>query len=78
MMVLQEVVPVLDSAGTEGKKRKENLSFAGETSLPPPATLTSPQCLSVSDWHGPSYLSLNLDSRDSWRPYAEYMSIAPS
>jgi len=42
VIVLQEVVPVLDSAGTEGKKRKENLSFAGEPSPPPPARKYQP------------------------------------
>jgi len=41
-MVLQEVVPALDSVGTEGKKRKENLSFAGEPSPPPPARTYQP------------------------------------
>jgi len=37
VMVLQEVVLVPDSAGTEGKKKKENLSFAREPSPLPPA-----------------------------------------
>lgn len=64
-MVLQEVVPVPDSVGIEEKKRKENLSFVGSLVLHLLSALTNPQCLSLSNWHGSSYLSLNLDSRDS-------------
>ena len=35
VMVIQEVVPVPNSAGAEGKKKEENLSYAGDPSPPP-------------------------------------------
>ena len=42
MRVLQEVTPVPDSAGTEGKKKEENLSFVGDLSPPPPVRTYQP------------------------------------
>jgi len=78
VMALQEIVPVSDSAGTEGKQKEENLSSTGALVLHIPLVATSPQCLSLRDWHGPSYLNLNLDLCDSWKPYAKSRSVAPS
>jgi len=43
VMVLQEVVLVPDSAGTEGKKREENPSSVGETRPLPPAGTYQPR-----------------------------------
>jgi len=77
-MALQEVISAPDFAGTEGKKTAENLSSFDE---PRPSSLArtyQPQCLFPNDWHGPSYLNLNPDSRDSWRLYVESMSTVPS
>jgi len=42
VMVLKELVPLPDSVGTEGKKREDNLSSAGEPSPPPPARTFQP------------------------------------
>jgi len=42
MMVLQEVVPIPDSVGTEGQTRKEILSSSEETTPTPPARTYQP------------------------------------
>ena len=48
-MVLQEVVPILDSVATEGQARKDTLSSFEETPLHLPLAPISPQCLTLSN-----------------------------